>query len=760
MTKMPGVKFTACCLAAALLCSPVPSMAGTAQAVDSAVTVAGEGTSGQPSAPNDSSVSLEKAIESAKGKVPVPEELKEFTSDYSEYNGKGVWSLRWSDGKSPGASMTVGVDASSGAVVSVSYYKDVLPGGHYRGLPAYSREQCVEIAKKEALKLEPEKFNSTVLAPEEPWLAQPALERDYPFTYNFRFKRTAYGIPVADQGIYVGINAETGELIRYDSNWNLDDVFPSPQGKIEKDRAEAIFREKAGLELTYFMFQKGGDPDLPGDLKPVYRPVPPGQFVLNAITGEVIDTRRYYFYSDDMIGSMGGGGEASYIKMDLSSTARTPAENKAVEESRDFISAERAVEIAAGLVAIPDGYTITSKSLGRMYGIPGGRVWSLQFEDKEREKPISVSIDARTGELTSFYKYSSPIGEDGGKTPEIKVSGEEARQRAAEFIKKMQPEKFGQTVFRSMNPEMGPPAGTGQILPQAYFIEYARVAGGVPYPENGFRVRVDAVTGEVSSYEMLWWNTTFPSVGGVIDKSRADSNYLSQYSLVLEYSRGQDNWVMGNGRGMPPYYLIYRSAGGPDVKIDAGSGVEVDYAGKPVIKKGQQSFSDISGHPAEADIMLLAREGIIIGDGGKFRPDDNITGAEMLAMLVKAYSREQPIRPLEDKNGSPWYEPVFEAARARGILDGGFSVSPDEALNRKELSRLVINAGGWGKLARISRIFTLDTADAGPVPEEYRGYAAAAAALGLIDTQNGRFEPDKKVTRGEAATTLVRLLKL
>jgi len=86
-------------------------------------------------------------------------------------------------------------------------------------------------------------------------------------------------------------------------------------------------------------------------------------------------------------------------------------------------------------------------------------------------------------------------------------------------------------------------------------------------------------------------------------------------------------------------------------------------------------------------------------------------------------------------------------------------MEPEGGLNRLQLSRLGINAGGWGKLAGISRIFKLEVSDAGSIPLEYRGYAASALAMGLIEQENGNFNPERPVTRGEAATFLVRLLK-
>ena len=496
------------------------------------------------------------------------------------------------------------------------------------------------------------------------------------------------------------------------------------------------------------------DADTTGELKPVYRLKPPGRFFLNALTGEVVDSKVLDFYFDEM--GYGGRGEQSMNKAKMEAgSSLTPAENKAVKETVDLISADRAQEIAAKELEVPKGYTVGGRNLERYYGVPGSRVWNIQFADSEKKKWIRVSLDARSGGLVSFSKDQRFNPEDIYKEPQVRVSAEQAQKTAEDLIKKLQPGKFGQVIFRQWEPEMGPWVKTGKYVPGAYNLVYARMVNGVVYPENGFRLRVDTTTGEVTSYQVTWLEAGFPSVQGVIDTVSANEKFLAGHPLVLEYGRGHQRL---EGRRESDYYLIYRPREGIGVMLDAINGQEIDYHGKPVVKKDNGHFTDISGHPAEDDIRLLAGEGIVLGNGGLFRPDDPATGAEVLAMLVKAYSR-QDFMPITESGKDPWYKPVFEKARARGMLDGGMTVDPEGSLSRLQLSRLGINAGGWGKLAGIPRIFKLEIADAGSIPVEYRGYAASALAMGLIDQESGNFNPERAVTRGEAATFLVRLLK-
>lgn len=755
MKKSAGIRLTACLLAASLAGAPLPAAAETVKQVDKEKILIDPASQGTGKPAGNMPVSLEKAIQIAREKVSVPEGLDKFSSGYSEHNGRGQWMLRWYS-LGPGESgMHVTVNASTGELDNISFYKYVIPGTRYRGLPAFSREQCLQIAREQAKRLAPEKYPGTILVERPEWREASVIhDRDYPVINEFSFRRISGGVPVADQVINVGINAETGELVRFDSSWNTAAKLPSPQGKISPEEAGKIFAEKSGYELNYYRVN-GDDPDSPGELRLVYRLKPPGRFILNALTGEVIDTRQTDFYIDDMY-SGGYGGERKQIS-DEGKTPLTPAESKAVKETIGLISSDKAQELAGQLAGVPKGYTVTGRSLDRHHGIPGSRVWTINFSDPEKKKWIRVSLDARSGELLSFYKDVSFNYDEMYKEPRVKVTPEEARKTADQYVKNMQPVRAAQAVFRESENEIGPWIKLGKIEPRAYNFVYARMVNGIVYPENGFRVRVDSLTGDITLYDMTWWDAAFPNADGVIDVKTANARALSEYPLVLEYGRAHQRY---EPEKEPNYFLIYRMSGFVGYMMDARTGQQIDYRGKPVEKKGKQPFSDISGHPAEKDILLLAGEGIVKGSGGLFRPDEGITGAEALAMLVKAYSHRGPYYPLiEAGKDEPWHKSVFDRARAMGILDEGFTPGPDDGVNRLQLSRLGVNAGGWGKLARLSDIFRLEASDARSVPEEYRGYAASAAAMGLIELENGKFNPQREVTRGEAATFLVKLLK-
>ncbi len=748
MKKNVLKKAAAVGLALSFLAAPLTGTASAAVTEKKAVEEAAGGQETQKG------MTLEKAIQVVKEKLQIPSGLDKFSSDYSESDGKSFWHLRWYSGKSPGGNFNVSINSVSGEITRIDFYKEQIPG-RYTGLPKYNKQQALEMAKAQAAKMLPDKFKQTMLSPLRFDDATIYRDRDYPVEYYFNFTRTYNGIPVAEQGINVGINGENGEMTRFDCNWDESVLLPSPQGSISDGRARDIFMDKAGFELTYFMPRRGEDPDKAEPLKLVYRPKPPGRFIIDAFTGELMDPRDKYFMLDE-IGGGGGYGGMLYEQADSKSKIDlSPEENRAVQEIKGMLPVEAARKIAESSVKVPEGFTLTGKSLDRSYELPGVKVWRFTYAEKEKKGNFNISVNAVNGELLSFDKYEYDDIEY-MKEPEVKVTREQAQKIAEETIARLQPSKTGLIVLRDFEPEVGPYIKLGgDPLPRSYWFNYARLVNGIVYPENGFRLRVDSTTGEVESYNMNWQDANFPAPDKVLGVKNVNEKYLAEHPLVKTYSIARDRWEKGGEENK--YYLVYYVKDRGSAMYDALTGAEIDYRGMPVVKK-EKAFSDIAGHPAEQDILLLAAEGIVNGDGGQFRPGESVTVAELAAMLVKA-----------DRNGfyygtpekdDPWYKQYIDAAMAKGILEKEVPFSPEGSVTRLQMARMIINAKGYGKLARIPELFNLTVTDAASVPGDYRGYVAAAAGLGIIPAENGKFNPGRPVTRGESATMLVKMLKL
>ncbi|MDI6906978.1 MAG: PepSY domain-containing protein [Thermoanaerobacterales bacterium] len=700
------------------------------------------------SAAAQNKVTLEQAIRIAKEAYPDVGRFDEFNSDYNEYEGRGVWELRWSKKGEPGGSCNVTISADTGEIIHLNIWQGS-PSGRYSGMPAYTRAQAQAVAEKVARGLLPEKFAQCKLVPERPFeepIIFPLKDRTYPVVYNFTFARTVKGIPVTGNEIRVVVNAETGEMQHFNVNWEDKLDVPDPSGRISADRAAAIFTGQ-GLELAYAYYGPR-DRDTGERPKLVYQ-VKDGNFILDALTGKVQDPREGPYHLD--IGGYGGGGGEPMYSRAKKEEPLSDAEQAAVEKLGRLLTAEQAQAKAEAAYPLPDGMQLTGKRLWQNWEVPGAKAWNFSYSNKEKKRTVEIRVDAATGELLGFSTYENLDPEDYLKKPEVKVSEDQARKLAEEFIKQQQPERAGQVTFRRCNKDIGPWAKFGDESPRAYSLEYARLVNGVVYPANGFNVTVNSTTGEVTNYNMGWWDTSFPAPAGLIDKAKAAALYLEKHPLLLEYARAFERYPDGPDR--PKYFLVYHPTGWPMGVLDARTGQELDSEGKPVAGR-KAEFTDIAGHPAARDIQLLADQGIVSAEDGRFRPNDRVTGGELLAWLVASADRDgyRPLAKEDDKQ-------LIERARALGIIAAGEDIKAASPVTRLQAARWLVNSQGFGPLARHGEIFNLKAGDAAAVSQADRGYVAAALAMGYLTLQaGGRFGPEGTVTRGEAASMLVRAL--
>ena len=180
-----------------------------------------------------------------------------------------------------------------------------------------------------------------------------------------------------------------------------------------------------------------------------------------------------------------------------------------------------------------------------------------------------------------------------------------------------------------------------------------------------------------------------------------------------------------------------------------------------------QTFSDISGHWAEEYIRQVAGLGWIKGfEDGTFRPDTYITRAQAMTMINRVLNRipeENSDLPAgmntwPDCNPGDWfYDNVMDAAEngyISGMGDGTFN--PTGATTRAQFASMIANAMGYEADPDVASMFP-DVAD------DFWGKAAInfCAQNGIITGyDDGTFQPNKAITRQEAASILRNAFKL
>ncbi len=73
--------------------------------------------------------------------------------------------------------------------------------------------------------------------------------------YEFSFMRKVNGIEVPLDNVRVAVSKQTGEVVRYDENWNWDKKFPEAKNTITPEQAKASYLRDASLTLEYKLIE-------------------------------------------------------------------------------------------------------------------------------------------------------------------------------------------------------------------------------------------------------------------------------------------------------------------------------------------------------------------------------------------------------------------------------------------------------------------------------------------------------------------------
>lgn len=175
-------------------------------------------------------------------------------------------------------------------------------------------------------------------------------------------------------------------------------------------------------------------------------------------------------------------------------------------------------------------------------------------------------------------------------------------------------------------------------------------------------------------------------------------------------------------------------------------------------------FVDIEGHWAEDGILRMAKKKIVQGDNGYFRPDDSISRAELVAMVVRALGIEATNveNPFDDVKAGSWYEQYVLVALDCGIISEDSIFRPDDSVTREEMSKILSVADSLYTQEEIylEQDSTFSYADSDSISSWAIGYVNYATENGLMNgMDNNTFAPKSSATRAQVVTVIDRIFK-
>ncbi len=323
-----------------------------------------------------------------------------------------------------------------------------------------------------------------------------------------------------------------------------------------------------------------------------------------------------------------------------------------------------------------------------------------------------------------------------------------------------QPEPQPQSKVSDMNGDSG-----GQITSEHV---------GITFPSNAFTGQFKVTITPVTDVSGLVTNPNSTIVGNVISITKnMTGNFNTPVTITLNvdvtdidsenydyavywYDEEAEQWVVLDNVKVNPATGEISGDVNHFTMFTVLATKKVVIVEEPIPTK--KILTDIQGHWAENSIQQLVDLGAIAGyPDNSFLPDNTITRAEFVQMLVKALAlKQQGTQVFEDTKGH-WAEPSIATAIANGIVSGfdADHFGPDVQITREQLASMVMRAAqltaGTDKL-----LFT----DQAEISVWARASVATLARDGIIaGYTDGSFRPLQSATRAESVTIVLHILR-
>lgn len=512
------------------------------------------------------------------------------------------------------------------------------------------------------------------------------------------YTRVENGIPFLENGFTITVDANLN-VTSFNRNWT-DDPLPDATAKLSKEDAEKKLIESLRPSLLY---RNMGDM-LPGvrtgapSYALVYQYGPNDPSVIDANSGDAITASGRAVAKENPIQPLGNTVRSQQVQSKL--IGQEEAQKIAERWIKQFPGEFRSEGSHGGGTSIgPDG-TVS-------------RNWSFSFApinstQSGKEEGIDLNISDR-GELVGYEDRSKQQIRFRGRTEKVDspISWKEAKEKAVQFVKRVYPDRLGELYVESEEPSAETLHNLLEEKHENYQISFKWLVGGVPVDNSSLDVEIDPKDGEVIAMSNFRYEDAaamnVEAVTPKLDAKQAVEVEFKEKKIMLTYFQPGFDYRYGRAlTEQPKPILVYQLVGGNGV-VDAATGKWIDF---DELRK-QKEPQDIANHPKKAALLLAVSNDILQVQDGKLEPEKPVTKAEFISALIKASNRIE-------FNHRMWY----------------------------------------GDDEQPISIHFQDVSEKHP----YYGAIQQAVRYELLDQTVGNFEPDKPITRVQAAKYVDRFL--
>ena len=726
--------------------------------------------------PAELDAKLKEAITAVKLIFDLDDDL--YTRFYSSFNaGDGVynpesWYLQW---YSEDYNSQIYATVTSGGIL-LSYDK--------YGWSAEKENSTLKLAKvsKTQAQNTADNFLKKLLGNEAGLFRLCSQTLNYPSDrYHLDYILNKDGYDHTNYGISVQIDKMTGEIVnfyRYGHQFYFDlskDIFAYQDASkvIPKEDALAAYLENIGVDLVYTSyFDYWNTREL--KVQPVYRLKNNYNEYISAVDGSLVKLDPVQYVSggrDKFEDGMGPAEEMAEMDNNKGQVSFSPAEIAAMDNMSKYITSDEAIAAMIKAFDIDINlyeFSVSTPYLSVDYINQNQYIWRIdlsKYYDSGYEY-YSASVDARNGDIISYYEYSYDYGYKGdvyeyvdidgdgkitdadiyaGKNPEYLYTYEEAKAIVMKKIKELLPKgidldkDFELVANDYYNIQ---PLSDTAFKDSNYYFNLVRKVNGINFEDNYIGVNFNNMTGKIMNYNISWYeDAKFPAINNIISPAEA-LNSIADYADYAVYY--MSNGMTDDGKINVSLLYVF----GNYVNVDPYTGKWVGYNFEEIQKytAAKPDYKDLAGHWSENIVNTLTDNGIYVWGGEAFDPTKGITKGELLEYLSFYTNRSYTFTQMK--------ESIFVDSRANFYSDADL----DKVITRQEALKIICEIAGYGEIGSHYEIFIYPFNDV-ECDKEYKGYISIMKTFGIINgDEKGGFNAFKTLTRAEAAAIVYNIV--
>ncbi|USG66955.1 S-layer homology domain-containing protein [Brevibacillus ruminantium] len=401
------------------------------------------------------------------------------------------------------------------------------------------------------------------------------------------------------------------------------------------------------------------------------------------------------------------------------------------------------------------------------------RNWSFEYTPLHIQGKNVDKVELRISDRGQLIEYSSKdrfYNRETNRKIEKAVPYEKSVESATQLVKALLSDQLGE-IYLINRPPLEKLRADQLERGKYDTILFGKMKDGIPIEDADFEVIVNPETGEAES--LNFWRREHVNLEeqakAKIDREAAKKAEQENKQVKLTYYLPQGRYFGGVLDNSNPL-LVYRYVGDSGY-VDAHSGEWVN------LKKQQPegSASDIADHPNQEDLQFAIRQGLLTVTDGKVEPDKEVTRGEAAAIWVRLMDRIEfhyqfrSFRSDDDEARQPYrFEDVDAKHPLYNVIQKGVQAGVIAKEGKRfEPDRAITRAEAADLVARLLGYGDLldkteiFNAPYKDVPKQSVPAAALVHAHGLLsESGKGSFDPNGTLTRAEMAKLIKQLLEL